>query len=426
MLSSITTSAPPAIPARASASSRASAVMSTRAPTAARSARTSDSRSRPARSAWLSLTMTSSKSPTRWFSPPPQRTAYFSKARSPGVVLRVSRTRARVPGHRVHVAPRQRGRARHALGQVQGRALADQERARRTRQLGQGRPRRRPGPRRPRPAPRARRDRAGRTPARTPPGPRRRHPPWPPIAPRAEVPGGMAVSLVRSPSRAPASPPRCGAGGGRGRQRTPQVLLQGSAKRPGRSPPARAGGEAPYGFGGSRRGSMAVSGHGGRVYGTPRGATMAADHFDHPRRLQRQGQPPERRGGASESRRGSARPGPGRRWAGRPRPATGPPPAEVAGPIPGTSLSSSVAPGGSARATVQGAARGSRAAATRGNVARQRARTIASARAGPMPGSWRRSRTVQSARAPRKGPTGAAGWAVECSDGVRWASVSAT
>ncbi len=29
--------------------------------------------------------------PMRWFVPPPQRTAYFSKTRSPGVVLRVSR-----------------------------------------------------------------------------------------------------------------------------------------------------------------------------------------------------------------------------------------------------------------------------------------------------------------------------------------------
>ena len=33
----------------------------------------------------------------RWFAPPPQRTAYFSSARSPGVVLRVSRTTQPVP-----------------------------------------------------------------------------------------------------------------------------------------------------------------------------------------------------------------------------------------------------------------------------------------------------------------------------------------
>lgn len=33
----------------------------------------------------------------RWLTPPPHRTAYFSSARSPGVVLRVSRTFAFVP-----------------------------------------------------------------------------------------------------------------------------------------------------------------------------------------------------------------------------------------------------------------------------------------------------------------------------------------
>ena len=35
--------------------------------------------------------------PVRWFVPPPQRTAYFSSARRPGVVLRVSRMRVGVP-----------------------------------------------------------------------------------------------------------------------------------------------------------------------------------------------------------------------------------------------------------------------------------------------------------------------------------------
>src|SRR3977135_1239970 len=37
-----------------------------------------------------------SSSPKRWLKPPPQRTAYFCKARSPGVVLRVQQTRALV------------------------------------------------------------------------------------------------------------------------------------------------------------------------------------------------------------------------------------------------------------------------------------------------------------------------------------------
>src|SRR5262249_57967263 len=41
----------------------------------------------PAASTWLSLTSAWSASDIRWFSPPPQRTAYFSSARSPGVVF---------------------------------------------------------------------------------------------------------------------------------------------------------------------------------------------------------------------------------------------------------------------------------------------------------------------------------------------------
>ena len=45
----------------------------------------------PARRRWFSFTRIASSSPARWFVPPPQRTAYFSSARRPGVVLRVSR-----------------------------------------------------------------------------------------------------------------------------------------------------------------------------------------------------------------------------------------------------------------------------------------------------------------------------------------------
>ena len=40
---------------------------------------------------WLSFIRTLSYIPMRWFDPPPQRTAYFSNTRRPGVVLRVSR-----------------------------------------------------------------------------------------------------------------------------------------------------------------------------------------------------------------------------------------------------------------------------------------------------------------------------------------------
>ena len=46
---------------------------------------------------WLSLMSTASSRPKRWFAPPPQRTAYFSRARRPGVVLRVQTIAAWVP-----------------------------------------------------------------------------------------------------------------------------------------------------------------------------------------------------------------------------------------------------------------------------------------------------------------------------------------
>src|SRR5437588_763903 len=51
----------------------------------------------PATAMWLSLIRIASSSPKRWLKPPPQRTAYFSSARSPGVVLRVQQMRVRVP-----------------------------------------------------------------------------------------------------------------------------------------------------------------------------------------------------------------------------------------------------------------------------------------------------------------------------------------
>ena len=51
----------------------------------------------PAIAAWFSLMRIASKRPKRWFVPPPAATAAFSSARRPGVVLRVSSTRAPVP-----------------------------------------------------------------------------------------------------------------------------------------------------------------------------------------------------------------------------------------------------------------------------------------------------------------------------------------
>ena len=95
MLSSSTRSAP---------ASTASPTSSTESPStstgtsgnAARTARNA-SATPPAATTWLSLTIAASDSDMRWLTPPPQRTAYFSSARRPGVVLRVSRTAAPVP-----------------------------------------------------------------------------------------------------------------------------------------------------------------------------------------------------------------------------------------------------------------------------------------------------------------------------------------
>src|SRR5215472_14332256 len=50
----------------------------------------------PATAMWLSLIRMASSRPKRWLKPPPQRTAYFSSARKPGVVLRVQMMRALV------------------------------------------------------------------------------------------------------------------------------------------------------------------------------------------------------------------------------------------------------------------------------------------------------------------------------------------
>ena len=74
----------------------------------------------PAATTWLSLTIAASDSDIRWLTPPPHRTAYFSSARSPGVVLRVSRTAAPVPcsgvspGTGGSARPRTSGRASSA------------------------------------------------------------------------------------------------------------------------------------------------------------------------------------------------------------------------------------------------------------------------------------------------------------------------
>ena len=87
---------------------------------------------------WLSLISTMSNRPKRWLRPPPQATAYFSRRRQPGVVLRVSRICARVPltastNCAVSVAT-----PREALDEIQRHAFGAQQGASRAGDLQQG------------------------------------------------------------------------------------------------------------------------------------------------------------------------------------------------------------------------------------------------------------------------------------------------
>src|SRR4051812_2236096 len=95
----------------------------------------------PAAAAWSSLTNIPSKSAPRWLVPPPARTAAFSNSRIPGVVLRVSSNRVRVPAsadayRRVSVAmPQSRWRRLSAVRSPVRMARID-PRTRRTRSPG--------------------------------------------------------------------------------------------------------------------------------------------------------------------------------------------------------------------------------------------------------------------------------------------------
>ena len=85
-----TTSAPAA--SASSTSARLWASTSTSSPRPAARARATAAAIEPASRTWLSLISNPSPSPNRWLVTPPARAAYFSRARSAGVVLRVSRT----------------------------------------------------------------------------------------------------------------------------------------------------------------------------------------------------------------------------------------------------------------------------------------------------------------------------------------------
>jgi hypothetical protein len=99
----------------------------------------------PQAATWLSLIRMASSRPKRWLTPPPQRTAYFSSARRPGVVLRVSTMRARGPST-ADIGPGQGGDPREAAQQVQRRALGRQQGAGIALDAGQPRRRRRWSP----------------------------------------------------------------------------------------------------------------------------------------------------------------------------------------------------------------------------------------------------------------------------------------
>jgi hypothetical protein len=82
---------------------------------------------------WLSLIRIASKRPVRWLVAPPARTAYFSSARSVGVVLRVSR----IPSAgRLDEASCAGGDARQPLQEIERRPLADEQRAREADDVG--------------------------------------------------------------------------------------------------------------------------------------------------------------------------------------------------------------------------------------------------------------------------------------------------
>ena len=81
----------------------------------------------------MSFSSTDSDSDERWFVPPPARTAAFSRDRSPGVVLRVSRT-CDAGVHRgdgVDERPGRRGDPAEVAEEVERRALGGDDRAHR-------------------------------------------------------------------------------------------------------------------------------------------------------------------------------------------------------------------------------------------------------------------------------------------------------
>ena len=71
--------------------------------------------------------------------PPPRRTAYFSRARQPGVVFRVSTRAAVEPATWATMAAGEGGDAREALEKIEGHPLAGEDRGHRAGEAGQDR-----------------------------------------------------------------------------------------------------------------------------------------------------------------------------------------------------------------------------------------------------------------------------------------------
>ena len=87
----------------------------------------------PAATTWLSLTIAMSDRLNRWLTPPPQRTAYFCRARKPGSVLRVSQDPGPGAVERVDPARGRGGDPGQVAGEVERGALGGQQPADRAR-----------------------------------------------------------------------------------------------------------------------------------------------------------------------------------------------------------------------------------------------------------------------------------------------------
>ena len=76
---------------------------------------------------WLSFMRTCSPRELLWLWQPPHRTAYFSSARYPGVVFRVSTTRTPVPAHGVGKVSAEGRDSGEVLDEIERRPFSGQD-----------------------------------------------------------------------------------------------------------------------------------------------------------------------------------------------------------------------------------------------------------------------------------------------------------